>query len=413
MTTVLIQKSFRYRVYPTKEQIARIAQWENALRFLWNLALEQRLMGLSRPKDERIFPTAFDQQEELTDLREELPWLADVPRNVCNQLLIELDKAWQRCFLKISKAPQFKRKGKDFLSLTEPHTKYWRLDGSILRFPKLGNLRAVIHRPLEGKPKICTLKRDVDQWFISISCEVEVKDPTPKTEPVIALDRGVVNILADSEGNIVKSPRFFAVAQKKLVRAQRQTSRKKKGSNNQAKAKLRVAKIHRKIRRQREWFIHQLSHKYSKSHGTVVIERLKIKNMTASAHGTLEDPGHNIRQKSGLNRGILDAGWGILAYQLGYKLFWNGGRLVEDDPSFSSQECYACGLIDSRNRPDQATFSCIGCGVIEHADVNAAKVLDKRFKNRGNTSVQPVKGSCRLRTPRRNRKVIENSKAQS
>ena len=90
---MLIHKSFRYRVYPTEEQIARVAQWESALRFLWNLALEQRLMGLSRPKDERIFPTAFDQQEELTDLRKELPWLADIPRNVCNQLLVDLDEA--------------------------------------------------------------------------------------------------------------------------------------------------------------------------------------------------------------------------------------------------------------------------------------------------------------------------------
>ena len=143
MSLVVTSKAFRYRVYPTVSQIERFGRWESALRFLWNLANEQRLMGLSRPKDERVFPTAFDQINELTELRAELPWLADVPRNVCSQLLVELDKAWQRCFKRLGKRPRWKRKGLDSLGLCEPHPKAWRLDGNIVRFPKLGNLRAV------------------------------------------------------------------------------------------------------------------------------------------------------------------------------------------------------------------------------------------------------------------------------
>ena len=89
-----VSKAFRYRVYLTIQQVARVAGWENALRFLWNLALEQRLMGLARPKGERRYPTAFDQINELTELRAACSWLADVPRNVCAQLLVELDRAW-------------------------------------------------------------------------------------------------------------------------------------------------------------------------------------------------------------------------------------------------------------------------------------------------------------------------------
>ncbi len=389
MSLVVTSKAFRYRVYPTVSQIERFGRWESALRFLWNLANEQRLMGLSRPKDERVFPTAFDQINELTELRAELPWLADVPRNVCSQLLVELDKAWQRCFKRLGKRPRWKRKGLDSLGLCEPHPKAWRLDGSIVRFPKLGNLQAVIHRPTEGTAKTCTLKRDGDQWFVSIVCLVEVEAPQPKTEPVVAIDRGVTNVIADSDGLLLKSPRFYGKALKRLARAQQTVSRRKKGSKNREKAKARVANLHRKVRRQREHFCHQLSHDYAKSHGTVVIEDLKIGNM--------------VKANRGLARGILDQGWGLLAQFLAYKLAWRGGVLGEVYAQYSSQTCSACGCVDVLSRKGEV-FLCVHCGHREHADINASKVLKSRWK----PSVQPVESSCRkLRAPRRSRKVEE------
>jgi transposase len=117
-------------------QAARLDAWEGALRFLWNLAHEQRLMGLRTVRDRRRYYTAFDQQLELTDLRAEVPWLAEVPRNVCAQLLAELDKAWQRTFKKLASSPRFKKKGRDGVAICEPHPKTWSLvaDGHI-RFP--------------------------------------------------------------------------------------------------------------------------------------------------------------------------------------------------------------------------------------------------------------------------------------
>lgn len=394
LLAVVTSKAFRYRIYPTLAQVERYGEWERALRWLWNLALEQRKMGYARPKGERIYPTAFDQIKELTELRAELPWLADVPRNVCAQLLVELDMAWQRCFKKLAMAPRWKKRGRDFLSLTEPHPKAWRLDGSTIRFPKLGNLMAVIHRPIEGIAKTCTLKRDGDQWFVSIQCEVEIADPTLRTNPVVAIDRGVTNVVADSDGKIVPSPRFHSKALKRLTRAQRTVSRRKKGSKNREKAKLRVANLHRKIRRQREHFCHQLSHDYAKSHGTVVIENLKIGNM--------------VKANRGLARGILDQGWGLLAKFLAYKLAWSGGVLGEVPAAYSSQTCSACGCIDALSREGEV-FLCIHCGHREHADINASKILKSRWK----PSVQPVESSCRLRAPRRSRKVVRVSKAQS
>ena len=392
MPPVVINKTFRYRVYPTASQVERIGRWELAIRFLWNLALEQRKLGYARPRDERIFPTAFDQMLETTELRSNLPWLADVPRNVCGQLLVDLDKAWQRCFKKLARAPRFKKKGRDFVSLTEPHPKYWRLDGNVIRFPKLGNLRAVVPRTLVGKPKTCTLKRDGDQWFVSIVCEVEIADPIPRTGPIVAIDRGVTNVVADSNGWIVPSPHFFASSLRQLGRAQRTVSRRKKGSKNQEKAKLRVARIHRRIWRQREHFCHQLSHDYAKSHGVVVVEKLQITNM--------------VKANRGLARGILDQGWGLMVQQLRYKLAWSGGRLVEVNPAYSSQTCSACGVVDAESRKGEV-FRCTSCDYRDHADLNAAKILKSRWR----PSAQPVEGSRRLRTPRRDRKVEEKSKS--
>lgn len=394
---MIVRKTFRFRVYPTPAQIARITAWEGALRFLWNLANEQRLAGYARPRDERRFPTAFDQDRELTELRSALPWLADVPRNVCAQLLAELDKAWQRCFVKLGGAPRWKHKGRNFLGLTEPHPKLWRLDGAMVRFPKLGNLRAVVHRPTEGKPKTCALRREGTQWFVSLLHEIETPEPAPRTSPVVALDRGVINVVADSDGHIVESPRYYRESLRRLARAQRNVSRKKKGSKNRDKAKARVARIHSKVARQRGHFVHQLSAAYAKSHGIIVVEKLQIGNM--------------VKANRGLARGILDAGWGMLMEQLRYKLSWSGGTLVEVPAAYSSQTCSACGCVDAESRASQSIFCCTSCGHCDHADLNAAKVL----KSRANRSVLLGEASPlgSLRTKKRLRAVKRSSESSA
>jgi putative transposase len=255
-----------------------------------------------------------------------------------------------------------------------------------LRFPKLGNLRAVIHRPLEGRPKSCTLRREGNQWFASIVCEVDIADPIQRTEPVLGLDRGVVALVADSDGNVVDNPSYLEESLRTLARAQRIVSRRKKGSKNRQKAKARVARIHRKIRRQRQHVLHQLSARLSKSHATVVVEKLSIGNM--------------VRANSGLARRILDAGWGSLVEMLRYKLAWSGGMLLEVPAAYSSQTCSSCGHIDAASR-NRARFLCTHCGYDDHADVNAAKVL----KSRANRSALPVEGTL-PEGARRNRKVV-------
>jgi putative transposase len=218
----------------------------------------------------------------------------------------------------------------------------------------------------------------LDQWFAVITCEIEKPEPALRTEPVVALDRGIVNLVADSDGQLVPNPQPLRASLGRLARAQRVVARRRKGSKNQQKARIRVAKLHRRVRRQRDHVLHQVSTAYAKSHGTVVVEKLNVRNMSASAAGTIESPGTNVRQKAGLNRGILDAGWSKLVRLLAYKLAWAGGRLVQVSAAWSSQTCSACGVVDPASRRSQASFVCTACRHTENADTNAAKVLKIR-----------------------------------
>ena len=380
---MLIRKAFRYRVYPTREQIATANRWSAALRFLWNLANAQRLLGLAKERSERRYVTAFDQSRDLTELRSELPWLADVPRNVAMQLLHELDKAWQRCFKKRADAPRWKRKGVDVVNLCEPHPKGWKLSEATLHFPKLGKIRAVVHRPLEGTPKTCTLVRDGDQWFASISCEVTIPDPAPRTEPIVAIDRGILNFAATSDGDLIPGQRYLEASLKQLRRAQRTVSRRKKGSKNRKKADRRVMRKHCKIRRQRHHFAHEKSAEYTKSHGVIVLEDLNVAGM----------------MRGNCARGIADAGWSMFEQMARYKQDWSGGSVKLVRAAYSSQECFACEHVDAKSRQG-AVFCCTKCGHTDHADINAAKVLLRR----ANRSVLPVEGEL-LEGTLRSRKV--------
>lgn len=376
---MIVRRGYRYRIYPTPEQVARLEAWEGALRFLWNVAHEQRLHAYSRCRVDRRYPTAFDQGLELTELRAELPWLADVPRHLCVSLLDALDKAWNGCFQRVVRAPRFKKRGRDEVGLCEYDASKFRVEGdgrhASVIFPKLGAIRAVVHRPLVGKAKSCTLTRDGDQWFASIVCELELPDPPASTKPPVAIDRGVAVLLADSNRRTVENPRFGEKLQARIARAQRTVARKQRGSKNQKKARAKVVRLHRKARRQREHLLHVESHHYAKNHGAIVMEKLNVQGMTRSARGTVESPGVNVAQKAGLNRAILDAGWGRFALMLRYKVETEGGRVIEVPATHSSQTCGACGVVDAASRREQDVFLCIACGHFDNADLNAARVL--------------------------------------
>lgn len=384
---LILHRNYRFRIYPTQAQRQRLAQWEGSARFIWNIANEQRLAGLARPRGERKFPTAFGQAREVTELRREHAWLADVPSRTVAATLDALHSAWRNRFDRSTGAPRFRRRGQaQQITLDERLTKW--ASGTCVVLSRLREMKIRRHRTLTGRTVRLALIREADQWFAVFTQEIEIVTPA-RLPGVVGVDRGVARLTADSDGKVVEGPRFAERSARKIKRLSQAVARAKKGSSNRAKARLRLARAHRKVRRQRAWLQHQISHDYAKSHGVVVIEKLETAQMTRSARGTVESPGRNVRAKAGLNRSILDAGWSRLAAKLKYKLEERGGELVEVPAAYSSQTCSACGYVDAASRHTQSEFCCVACGHSENADVNAARVI----KSRWSPPVQPVEAS--------------------
>ena len=197
----------------------------------------------------------------------------------------------------------------------------------------------------------------------------------------------MANLLTLSDGTMFLPVTAYRDVQKRLAKEQKKLAHKVKFSANWKQQKARITRLHQSIAAIRKTVLHQVSTAISKNHAVVVLEDLKVRNMTASAKGIVEKPGRNIRQKSGLNKSILDQGWGMLKRMLSYKLQWTGGMLLVVDPAYTSQICPVCGVVDAGNRPSQAVFHCLHCGHKAHADVNAAQNILARGITAGHAGV--------------------------
>jgi len=189
---------------------------------------------------------------------------------------------------------------------------------------------------------------------------------------------GIKRFLAMSNGEYCDSLNSFKKLQKKLALAQKLLARKKKFSNNWKKQKQVISRLHIKIADARNDFLQKLSTNMSKNHAVIVAEDLKIKNMSSSAKGDMENPGRNVKAKSGLNKSILDQGWGEFLRMIGYKQEWSGGELIRVDPKNTSRTCPSCGHVSADNRKTQALFFCTECGYSANADYVAAVNIKAR-----------------------------------
>jgi len=396
--------TYRFRAYPSTIQEGRLDAWQHTLRALWNAATDQRVQRLRRKSGP--WPTYNRQAAELTDLRRACEWHRDVPTDFSQALLRVVDSAWQDFFAKRKGLPRFKAKGRDWAPMRTLAASRFRVARTRVKLPKLGWIKIRAHRRIVGVPRSISITKDCDKWFVSITCEiVEAKPTHPHASRVIGLDVGIAVAVADSDGGFVENPRWMERSRKRLARAQRRLSRKKKESNRRAKAKARVARVHRKIRHQRRDWQHKLTDAYTKSHGVIVIEALRVKNMMRSASGTVAKPGRNVRNKAGLNRSIADVGWGEIHRQLAYKSAWRGGLLVEVDPRNTSLACRKCGCLSSDNRPKQALFSCVACGHTEHADTHASRNILARASQTPAETVGDARGGTRVSDPMKRERV--------
>jgi putative transposase len=242
---------------------------------------------------------------------------------------------------------------------------------------------------IPGDIRGATVSRRAGRWHVSVQWQREVSEPIPSTLPAIGIDRGVAVFAALSDGTNVAAVNHGKKALRALRKAQQSASRKKRGSSNRGKAVRRVARIQMRVANARKNFLHEQTTTIANNHGTVVVEALKVRNMSASAKGTAAEPGRKVRQKAGLNRAILDQGWGMFGVMLAYKLAERGGTMIEVPAHYSSQTRAACGVVDARSRLDQARFVCTGCGHAANADTNAAIVILKRGLDK---SLKPVEG---------------------
>ncbi|MHB8198995.1 MAG: RNA-guided endonuclease InsQ/TnpB family protein [Vulcanimicrobiaceae bacterium] len=365
---VIRRQGYRFRLKPTQAEAALLRRFVGCSRFVWNEVLALNALR-HECGEKRLGYKAMC--EYLVYLKDEYPFLREVHSQPLQQTLKDLATAYQRAFdPKLSaRFPRFKKRGRP-QGIRFPQG--FAIDGGGVSLPKIGWIGFRKSREIEGTPKNVTASSDGNHWYVTIQAEREVSEPVHASESAVGIDLGVVRFAALSDGTFVQGANAFKKYEKRLAFYQRRMARKVKFSANWRKAKTKVTRIQRKAANLRNDMLHKASTTISKNHVVVVMEDLRITNMTASAKGTLEDPGTNVRAKSGLNRRILDQGWGEFRRQLGYKLEWTGGTLLLVDPRNTSRTCANCGHVSRENRQTQAAFRCVACGHAANADTNAA-----------------------------------------
>ncbi|EDT6782610.1 IS200/IS605 family element transposase accessory protein TnpB [Salmonella enterica subsp. enterica] len=373
---MLILKAYKFRLEPTPEQSQRLRQLCGCARFVWNLGLAEtkRILG----SGEKL-PSAFELNRMLTVWKKmpEHIFLQDAYTDNLQQKLKDLHAAWKRCFDKklAANAPVWKRKneGRDSIRFVN-FEKYCRLENRRVKLPSgLEWVKFRQSQRVNGKIKNATISQLAGQWYISFQVEVETAEPNHTSTTIVGLDAGVTKLATLSDGTVYQPVNSFKASQRKLATLQRQLSRKVKFSSNWQKQKRKVQRLHSHIANIRRDYLHKVTSEISKNHAMIVIEDLKVSNMSKSAKGTAEQHGRNVKAKSGLNRSILEQGWYEMRRQLEYKQLWRGGQVLAVPPAYTSQRCACCGHTAKENRLSQSKFVCQACGYTANADVNGAR----------------------------------------
>lgn len=372
-------RGFSYILRPTPDQAASMAQFAGACRLVWNLALEQRRNHWRRYQastgDNLNYVT---QARELTLLRAEIDFIRAVHVTPLQRALKALDGAYRLAWQGKGGYPDFKKKGAhEAFSYSGREVLVEKINAKWgkIRLPKIGWVKFRLTRPMEGKICEVTVSQTALGWQVSVGCLIDrdVADPGG----AVGIDRGVTVPLMLSDGSSYSLPISVSILEKRIRKAQRIASRRKRGSVRHQKAQRRVSSLRAKQARIRKHWAHEATTAITRRYGTIVIEKLRTQSMTASAEGTVEFPGRNVAQKRGLNRAILNVGWHQIQTMLSHK----AARVIRVNPAYSSQTCSSCGTVARDSRKSQAIFLCVSCGHSGNADHNAAIII----LNRGNT----------------------------
>jgi putative transposase len=364
------QLAYKFRIYPDEAQSRLFRMTVGCCRFVYNLFLEQKRLEQNRSNARRL--TQVDQINQLPEAKRDFPFLKDVPNHCLQQAIIDLHKAYGNFFAKRAAFPKPRRKFENE-SFRFPDPKQIKVRSGEIFLPKAGWVKMIDHRPIIGIIKNVTVSISGDHWYASIQVEREIDEPAVREGAELGGDLGIVHALALSDGTIYDVPRMTDKEKRKEENLQRIISRRKKGSRNRAKAQRALRRYKAKLVLRRRDAKHKMTTDVVRRCAVLHLEDLKLKNLTASARGTVEEPGSNVAQKAGLNRSFADVSPGETRIQLVYKMRRSGGRVEFHNPAYSSQRCAECGHIDAANRPDRDTFECVSCGHAACPDVNSGR----------------------------------------
>ena len=355
-----MKKTYKYRLYPTKEQVPMLEEHFGCVRYVYNYMLNHKINIYKKDKTSLSY---YKTTALLTELKqnEEFSWLRNVNSQSLQQSLKHLDSAYKRFFKTKNGFPKFKSKKHKQNFQIPQHAK---LENNTLSIPKIKNIKVVAHRAMPQYATIKTItisKTPTGKYFAAILIEDHKDVPKkPKVFKVLGLDFGLTHLTITSDGDKIENLKCLKKNEKKLALLQQRLSSKQKGSKNRNKARLKVAKLHEKIVNQRNDYLHKLSRRLCESQAdTIAIEDLSIRKM--------------MQQNSNLAKQISDVAWHELRRQLEYKCDWYGKNLIVINKYFpSTKTCSACGAVNENLTLKNRIWNCPSCKATHDRDINAA-----------------------------------------
>jgi putative transposase len=335
----------------------------NTTRMLYNLAKETKEYAYSKGK----ILSKFDLMQQLPELKNEFNWIKDVHSQTLQRVIERLNKGYEMFFSdlkqgKTTSKPKWakKKNWKSFefkqgnLKNTQPALRFEK-DGKF-NLPKLGKIRIFKSREVYGNIKLARIVKKADGWYLQIITDHKIQKCDNQAQ--VGIDMGIKHFAVTSEGQFFENIKTTKKHEKKLAEAQRKLSLKKKGSNNFYKEVEKAKKIHLKIQRVREDYLHKVSRELADNYQTVFVEDLDVSKMMADKN---------------YSKAISDVSWSKFFQYLEYKT-----ELIKVDAKYTSQECNNCGHISKDNRPNQETFKCVKCNHQGNADFEASLTILKR-----------------------------------
>jgi putative transposase len=363
-----LHKTFKYKLVPTPTQERELARVLGSCRWLYNTALEQRIVAYQR---RHLSVSRYQQEAELKDIRAVFPECAAIHSHVLQDVLARLDKTYQAFFRRVQAGEKlgFPR----YQARTRYHSFTYKelgngaaLDNGFLVLAKIGRIVVRWSRPLEGTPKTVTISREADGWYVCFSSADVPIQPLPRTGQETGIDLGIEAFATLSDGTRIFHPGWYRKAERRLKTAQRRVSRRKQGSHRRRKAVQLLAKAHQKVRRRRQDFHHKTALALVRENDVIYHEDLQTANMVRNRH---------------LAKSIQDAGWAAFLAILTYKAVCAGKRAVAVPPANTSQRCSGCGVLVQKGLSIRWR-ACPDCGTSLHRDHNAAKNIERLGQSR-------------------------------